>query len=111
MEERYREFVQNPQAPVKLRIALEDYFSDSDSAHHQAYGDYLRRRLRPAMEKLIAADAAGRIERLLQEGWADESQMEQFLQMAQRMKKPAALACLLQEKARRFGFRDRDLTL
>lgn len=107
----YREFLENPQAPVKLRIALEEYFSDPDAAHHAAYGDYLRRRLRPAMEKLIAEDAAEKIEILLQQNWADAIQMEQFLQTAQKLKKLAALACLLQEKADRFGFRDRDFSL
>lgn len=111
MDGRYREFLENPQAPVKLRVALEGYFSDPEPAHHQAYGDYLRRRLRPAMEKLIAEDAAERIEILLQQGWVDETQMEQFLLMARQMKKSASLACLLQEKASRFGFCDRDFSL
>ncbi len=111
MDRQYREFLENPQAPVKLRLALAGYFSDSDPAHHQAYGDYLHRRLRPAMEKLIAEDAAERIEILLAQNWADASQMEQFLLLARQMKKPAALACLLQEKASRFGFHDRDFSL
>ncbi len=111
MDGTYREFLENPQPPVKLRNALEGYFSDPDASHHAAYGDYLRRRLRPAMEKLIAEDAAEKIEILLQQNWADAVQLEQFLQMAQKLKKPAALACLLQEKASRFGFRDRDFSL
>ncbi len=111
MDGRYREFLENPQPPVKLRNALEGYFSDPDPAHHQAYGDYLRRRLRPAMEKLIAEDAADRIEILLAQDWVDATQMEQFLLTARQMKKPAAMACLLQEKANRFGFRDRDFSL
>ena len=57
MEQRYQKFRQSRQEPLRLAIALDGFFQDTDPVRQAAYGDYLRRRLQPAVQRLVEADS------------------------------------------------------
>ncbi len=107
----YQTFLEHPQPPKKLEAALEGFFTDEDLARRAAYAAYLKRRIRPAAEALIALDDGERLERLGEEGWIDCGMLDSFLKTAREQGKPEAQVCLLRMKQARFGYRDRDLSL
>lgn len=111
MERLYREFTTNPQAPVKLKTALEGFFADANEERKAAYGAYLRRRIRPAMDALIAENAVEKIETIRQLGWIDEGVLDAALRMATERGRTEILVMLLQTKQDKFGYRDRDFSL
>ena len=106
-EARYQKFTTSAQAPVRLELALEGYFEGG--SHREAYAAYLRRRIRPAAEALIAANEAEKLEVLTD--WMDEAALEDALRMAREQGRIEAQVLLLQCKTARFGSRDRDLSL
>lgn len=111
LEQLYREFTTNPQAPVKLKTALEGFFLETDEARITAYGAYLRRRIRPALEALIAENAVEKIETVQRLGWIDANVLDAALRMAREQGKTEILVSLLQMKQDDFGYRDRDFSL
>ena len=77
----------------------------------EEYGYYLKRRIRPAVEMLIEADAVDKIEKLETQGWFGKKELESFIEIARRKKKTMALAFLMQLKDRKYGYEDRDFSL
>ena len=106
---RYQKFQQSRQEPLRLSIALEAYFQDGDPARQEVYGQYLRRRLQPAVQALIELDDTGRLSRLAP--WFTAKQTDAFITLAREKRKTAALVWLLRWKGARYGFPDRDFTL
>lgn len=96
----YEQFEHLTQEPRRLAIALEEYFTDD--AHKSQYAAYLQRRIRPAAQALIEAEALERLDGLRQ--WFTAPLVEELLQMAIRQQKPAALVWLLRVKQAQFGF-------
>lgn len=112
MDERYQKFITTQQEPVRLSIALEDFFrSGTDAGAREAYGQYLRRRLQPAAAALIAADDTVRLAQLAAQGWLTAGQTDRCIRLAAKEGKTAALVWLLRWKGETYGFQDRDLSL
>ena len=100
------------QEPVRLAAALEGFFQeDLGPGERQEYGRYLRRRIRPAMEALIAGEELEKLEALERQGWFGERELEGFLETARRLEKPAALMWLLHLKNQKYGYREEDFSL
>ena len=103
----YQRFLNTAQEAVRLTAALEGFFSKADIPEEQrdAYAAYLKRRIRPAMERLIRENA---LEKL---GWFGAREMDAFILQAQRLGQEAAMLWLMRRKGERYGYHDRDFTL
>lgn len=110
--EMYRRFQETGQEKIKLETALEGFFTEPEgSERREAYGKYLKRRIRPAVEALIRLEDVDKIEALEQQGWFGAKELEGFLQTARTEKKLTALAWLLELKDEKYGYEDRDFSL
>ena len=110
MDERYQKFTVSRQEPLRLSIALEEFFRDgTDAEAREAYGQYLRRRIQPAAAALIEADDTIRLARLA--GWFTAKQTDNFIRLARERGKTAALVWLLRWKGAQYGFPDKDFSL
>lgn len=126
--EAYRKFKESRQEKLRLEIALQELLKDRKKAQKsdqgdipkkgdcdaegcgafpKEYEDYIKLRIRPAMETLVRGGEVDKIEILARYGWIKEEQMEGFLRMALRQDNRAVLLCLLHLKNREFGFRDK----
>lgn len=112
MNDRYQKFLTSRQEPLRLSIALEDFFLDGTAAEvREAYGHYLRRRLQPAAAALIKADDTERLARLAEAGWFTPRLTDALIRLAREEKKTAALVWLLRWKGEHYGFPDKDFSL
>lgn len=105
-EELYRVFRETRQEPLRLAVALEGFFrTDVDEAERGIYRTYLRKRIRPAAEKLIEAEDTMRLERLAKCGWFGVRELDGFIRTAREWGKTASLLWLLhyKDKLRRGG--------
>lgn len=109
MEQRYQKFRQSRQEPLRLAIALDGFFQDTDPVRQAAYGDYLRRRLQPAVQRLVEADDTRRLSRLAP--WFTARQTDAFIALAREKQKTSALVWLLRWKGEHYGFPDKDFSL
>lgn len=96
----YRKFGSTKQEPLRLAVALRGYFleegvEEEERAH---YGAYLKKRIRPAVERLILEDDWEKIEKLYENEWFGEQELEVFLKLAEEWRRPAALMGLLHLK-------------
>lgn len=109
----YQRFLHTAQEAVRLTAALEGFFLDEDvpAEHHDSYAAYLKRRIRPAMERLIEADAIWQMDVLEQCGWFGVRELDGFIQKAQSSGHEAAMLWLMRRKGERYGYYDRDFTL
>ena len=96
----YERFLELKQEPRRLAIALDEYFTDA--AHREAYGAYLQRRIRPAAAALLEAEDLDRLEGLRQ--WFTAPLVDELLQTAIRLQRPAGIVWLLLVKREQFGF-------
>ena len=111
MEERFEKFRESKQAAVKLQIALEDYFrEDLPQRMRDAYGTYLKMRIRPAAEQLIREEKLDKLDRLWTRGWIPLP-LDSFLRLAAEEHKNAAFLWLLEKKQETGGFSPRDFSL
>ena len=81
----YRKFGSTKQEPLRLAVALRGYFleegvEEEERAH---YGAYLKKRIRPAVERLILEDDWEKIEKLYENEWFGEQELEVFLKLAE----------------------------
>lgn len=110
MDEQYQKFITSKQEPLRLSIALEEFFrEETDDEARAAYGQYLRRRLQPAAAALTEMDDTDRLARLAE--WFTAKQTDDLIRLAREKGKTAALVWLLRWKGARYGFRDRDFSL
>lgn len=107
----YEKFCSTGQEPVKLAIALRCYFMEQEETRRQAYGHYLRKRIRPAAEQLIEDEGVERLAYLEQQGWISEYLLEGFIKRARDRGKTASLVWLLHLKNEKYGYRDKDFSL
>ena len=111
-EQRYEKFRHSLQPGVKLQIAAEDFFSpQTEISAKTAYGDYLRQRIRPAVELLIAQEDTEKLSVLWNLHWIPEQQLDDFLKMAQDRRSFGAFLWLLDRKTSTCGFSPRDFSL
>ena len=68
---RYEKFQTTGQERIRLACALEGFFlaNECEEEKKTAYGQYLKRRIRPAMEALIREENVGKMELLKSFGW------------------------------------------
>ena len=112
MDERYQKVIASKQEPLRLSIALEEFFRDEANGEaKEAYGQYLRRRLQPAAAALIEADDVSRLARLAEAGWFTAKLTDGLIRLAREKGKTAALVWLLRWKGERYGFPDKDFSL
>lgn len=93
---------------VRLRLAMQGYFSGNAAPELEAY---LRRRVRSVMEQLLREDDIPKLERLAGEGWLNPGLAEDGLDLAMRLRKTEGYVWLLRWKAEHCGFSDRDFSL
>lgn len=108
----YHKFTESRQEPLRLSIALEDFFEAGlDTETREAYRQYLHRRLQPASAALIDADDTVHLEGLAELGWFNAPLVDGLIDLALGKKKITALVWLLRWKGERYGFHDRDFSL
>ena len=108
----YLKFQTCQQAPLRLDYALDGFFGEESApAQKQAYGDYIRMRIRPAVQRLMDWEETEKLSVLEAQGWLQVSVLDDCLGYAIRKKQVQSFIWLLNCKARLFGFRDRDLSL
>lgn len=108
----FQKFQSAPREDVRLGLALEGYFSGlATEAQNQVLEDYLRRRLRPAMELLLREGRTEELEQLLEQGWLTAGLLEDGLSLAISLKSTEGFVLLLRRKAELVGFSDRDFSL
>ena len=98
---------------VQLAAALAAVFACGDRPEN-ADGQlltYIRRRLRPAAETLIELNRPADLKALDRLCPFPDSLAEELFRAAVRMRRTEPVVWLLQRKAERTGFRDRDFTL
>lgn len=108
-QQRYQKFQQSRQEPLRLSIALEEFFQDEDPVRRAAYEQYLRRRLQPAVQRLVESDDTLGLSRLAP--WFTAGQTDAFIALAREKRKTAALVWLLRWKGEHYGFPDKDFSL
>ena len=112
MEHRLQKFKESLQAAVKLSIAAEDYFkSPLTEEEEQAYGPYLKQRLRPAAQLLVEREDLDRLEGLWGLEAFSQALLEELLQLAISQHKNAAYVWLLRKKQENFGFSPEEFSL
>lgn len=108
----FQKFQSASREDVRLELALEGYFSSqATEAQNQVLEDYLRRRLRPAMELLLREGRLEELEQLLDQGWLTAGLLEDGLSLAISLKSTEGFVLLLRRKAELVGFSDRDFSL
>lgn len=108
----FQKFQSASREDVRLELALEGYFSSqATEAQNQVLEDYLRRRLRPAMELLLREGRLEELEQLLDQGWLTAGLLEDGLSLAISLKSTEGFVLLLRRKAELVGFSDRDFPL
>ena len=108
----FQKFQSASREDVRLGLALEGYFSgQATEAQNQVLEDYLRRRLRPAMELLLREGRTEELEQLLEQGWLTAGLLEDGLSLAISLKSTEGFVLLLRRKAELTGFSDRDFSL
>lgn len=113
-QELYQKFSESKQESVKLSAALDGFFVKNEhpeQGHRKEYADYLRRRIRPAMERLIENEDVEKMQILEELGWFGEKELEGFIKTARARKKTAAMVWLLRLKDEKYGYKDRDFSL
>lgn len=112
----YRKFSETKQEKLRLEAALQGFFDEADFAkgnanYRRAYAQYLRMRIRPAMELLMKTGDLEKMAGLAKQGWFGERELEGFIRLALSLENRAALLWLLHYKNRNFGFHDREFEL
>lgn len=109
----YDKFMTSGQAAVRLELALRGFFAPDGFTpqQHDAFGAYLRERIRPAAQLLLEREEWEQLKVLNAQGWLSRAVVEDLLTAAIAEKNTTAFLSLLQLKAEKYGFPDRDLEL
>ena len=110
----YEKFKSTGQEKVKLSCALEGFFPEKEETSEEAknaYSQYLKRRIRPAMEELIRQENICEMEQLAGMDWFGRNELESFIRTARKEQKLESLVWLMKLKDSKYGYTDRDFTL
>lgn len=104
-EEAYQAFLRSRQPPTALRLAMEGFFApDVPETYRKAYGDYLKKRVRPMVETLIEREDLEKLEVVSQLRWLTPRLVDEFAVLARDRQKSTALIWLLAKKQELYGF-------
>lgn len=97
---------------VRLAAALRGYFTPdcADKVQRNAYGEYLRSRVRPTAAALMEENRVKDLEQFEGETFFSQPLVDEFLKQAMELDRPEIIVWLLQSKKQRFGFPDRDFS-
>ena len=86
-----------------------DFFQQMSAKKRKksAYGQYLKRRIRPAMEALIREENVGKMELLENSGWFGAEELENFICTARRERKLESLVWLMRLKDQKYGYKEK----
>ena len=109
----YQKFNTSRQEPIRLAVAIRGFFLADGVTEEQrdAFAAYLKRRIRPAAEALIEMNDVEHLEALEHLGWLDGRMIDNFLQTAIHQHRSSVIVWLMQLKAEKYGYRDRDFSL
>lgn len=110
----YNKFKNTGQERIKLACALEGFLDAQtplEESEEKAYREYLKRRIRPAMEKLILEEAIEKMEKIEKYSWYGKAEAENFIRFARNHHKIESMVWLMEQKDRNYGYCDRDFTL
>ena len=110
---RYEKFQTTGQERIRLACALEGFFltNECEKEKKTAYGQYLKRRIRPAMEALIREENVGKMELLKSFGWFGAEELENFICTARRERKLESLVWLMRLKDQKYGYKEKKFNL
>ena len=110
---RYKKFQTTGQERIRLACALEGFFLTNECKEEKktAYGQYLKRRIRPAMEALIREENVGKMELLESFGWFGAEELENFICTARRERKLESLVWLMRLKDQKYGYKEKKFDL
>lgn len=97
---------------VRLAAALRGYFTPdcADEVQRNAYGEYLRSRVRPTAAALMEENRVKDLEQFEGETFFSQPLVDEFLKQAMELDRPEIIVWLLQCKKQRYGFPDRDFS-
>ena len=73
----YKKFTATRQEPVRLAVAPRGFFlPQAEPEEREAYGKYLKGRIRPAVEAVIEEDGVEKLEKLEKLGWLEEKNLD-----------------------------------
>ncbi|MBC8571919.1 hypothetical protein [Jingyaoa shaoxingensis] len=109
----WKKFSETKQEPVKMATALWGFFlkDGGDPESKRAYAEYLKPRIRNAVETLIEEDEPDKIEVLEQAGWFGQKEVEDFIRTARERQKLQALVYLMKLKDTRYGYQEEEWEL
>ena len=109
----WKKFYETKQEPVKMATALWGFFLKDGVEPEQriAYAEYLKPRIRNAVETLIEEDEPDKIEVLEQAGWFGQKEVEDFIRTARERQKLQALVYLMKLKDTRYGYQEEEWEL
>ena len=108
----HEKFSSTAQERIRLSCALEGFFEENISKSVKAdYGNYLKRRIRPAMENLLLEENIPKMEILEQQGWFGRKELDSFIQIAREQERLESLVWLMLLKDQKYGYDEPDFTL
>lgn len=108
----FQKFENSSQEAVRLNLAISGYFQENThDVIREKYEAYLRRRIRPTLEALIAADDLTNLQKLENSGWLSAALIETGLETTIRLKKTELFVWFLNLKAEKYGFSGRNFSL
>ena len=108
----WKKFSETKQEPVKMATALWGFFlKDGEPEQKKVYAEYLKLRIRNAVETLIEEDEPEKIEVLEQAGWFGRKEVEDFIRTARERQKLQALVYLMKLKDTCYGYQEEEWEL
>lgn len=105
----YRKFQTTGQERIKLACALEGFLGENKGK--TVYSQYLKRRIRPAMEELIKEEQILKMEKLEAQGWFGAEELESFIAAARKERKLESLVWLMKLKDVKYGYKEKKFEL
>ena len=84
----YKKFTATRQEPVRLAVPSGVFSPSGRAGRREAYGKYLKGRIRPAVEAVIEEDGVEKLEKLEKLGWLEEKNLDNFIRIARQKGKP-----------------------
>lgn len=107
-EKLWKKFSETRQEPVRMGTALYGFFSAAGVKQEEmeAYGLYLKKHVRNAVETLIEEDDSEHILFMEEEGWFGKKELEGFIRTAIERQKSQSLISLMSLKDRKYGYEE-----